>query len=308
VVLIACANIANLLLARGTSRQRELAVRMALGAGRRRLIGQLFTESLVLAALGCCLRMLFAAWASRFLLTMVSGGPEIIPLDTSPDARVLAFTAAVSLATAVLFGMLPALRSTRVELTPSLKEGRGAMPAHAWSPLGKALIISQVALSLVLLTGAGLFLRSLVNLVHVDTGFNRQGVLLVNLDPTATGYTDEPRLSSLYRQVEERVAALLGVRAASFAQWTFAQGGWNDGAWPEGSGAKPGFDNESSFDPVGPDYFAAMGLPILAGRGFGPQDTASSPRVEVINETMARRFFPGRTGGGQAIWHGGAGA
>jgi predicted permease len=293
VLLIACANIANLLLARGTSRQRELAVRMALGAGRRRLIGQLFTESLVLAVLGCGLGMLFAAWASRFLLRIVSGGPKIIPLDISPDVRVLAFTAAVSLATAVLFGMLPALRSTRVELTPSLKEGRGAMPTHARSPLGKVLIISQVGLSLVLLMGAGLFFRSLVNLVHVDTGFNRQGVLLINLDPTATGYTDEPRLASLYREVEERVAAVPGVRAASFAQWTYAQGGWNDGAWPEGSAAKPGFDNQSWFDPVGPDYFATMGLPILVGRGFGPQDTSSSPRAAVINETMARKFFPG---------------
>ena len=293
VLLIACANIANLLLARGTARQREFAVRLALGARRARLIRQLFLESLLLAALACVLGILFASWANRFLLAVVSAGPNIIPLDVTPDTRVLAFTVGVSLLTAVLFGMLPALRSTRVELTPSLKEGRGAVAAQVPRSLGRTLIISQVAISMVLLVGAGLFLRSLVNLARVNTGFNAEGVLLFNLDSHATGYTDEAHQGSLYRQVEERLSALPGVKAAGFTQWTFTLGGWNEPAWPEGMSARPAFDITAWYDPVGPGYFAAMGLPILVGRGFGPEDTASSPRVAVINETMARRFFPG---------------
>ncbi len=293
VLLITCANIAHLLLARGSARQREIAVRMALGAGRRRLIRQLLTESVLLASAGGALGILFAEWACRFLLAVVSRTQNVFALNVSPDARVLAFTVLVSLGCAVLFGILPALRSTRVELTPSLKEGRGAMSAHARSPLGKALIISQVALSLVLLVGAGLFIRSLVNLVNVDTGFNEHGVLLFRVDPSATGYTDEPRLANMYRQIEERVDALPGVRASCFPIYTFHDGGWDAPAWAEGYRTAPGSQHDASYNAVGQGYFAATGLPILAGRDFGPQDTAASPKVAVINETMARRFFPG---------------
>lgn len=292
VLLIACANIANLLLARGTNRQREIAVRMALGAGRRRLVRQLLTEGLLLAASGGAVGMWFAAAASRFLLKMVSAGPKTIPLDIRPDARVLGFTILVSAATAVLFGILPALRSTRISLTPSLKEGRGALQAQMRSPLAKSLIVSQVALSLTLLLGAGLFVRSLMNLDHVNTGFDRQNVLLFDLDPGATGYTDVARLDNLYHEVEDRVAALPGVNAASFSIFTFNQGGWSDSVVPEGE--RPSApQRDANFNPVGREYFAVMGLPVLAGRVFGSQDTADSPRVAVINKTMAETFFPG---------------
>lgn len=299
VLLIACANIANLLLVRGTARHREIAVRMAMGAGRRRLIRQLLTESVLLAGAGGVLGILCAEWACRFLLAVVSRTQKVFALGVSPDARVLAFTVLVSFGCAVLFGILPALRSTRVELTSSLKEGRGAMSAQARSPLGKALIVSQVALSLVLLVGAGLFIRSLVNLVNVDTGFNEHGVLLFRVDPSATGYTDEPRLANMYRQIEERVDALPGVHASSFAIYTFHDGGWDDSAWAEGYRTAPGSQHDVSFNAVGPGYFSAMGLPVLAGRDFGPQNTATSPRVVVINETMARRFFPGGSPNGK---------
>ncbi|HEX5412073.1 MAG TPA: ABC transporter permease [Terriglobia bacterium] len=293
VLLIACANIANLLLARATARQREIAVRMAMGAGRGRLIRQLLTESALLAGAGGVLGILFAEWACRFLLAMVSRTQHVLALDVSLDAPVLAFTMLVSLGCAVLFGIFPALRSTGVRLTPALTEGRGAMPAHDRSLLGKSLIVSQVALSLVLLVGAGLFVRSLVTLANVNTGFNKQGVLLFRVDPSATGYDDELRLATMYRQIEQRVDALPGVRASSFSIYAFHQGGWDDSAWAEGYRAVPGAQHDASFNAVGPGYFSAMGLPILAGRDFGPQDTAASPRVAVINETMARRLFPG---------------
>ncbi len=305
VLLIACANIANLLLARGTARQREFAVRLALGARRARLIRQLFIESLLVATAGCALGILFAFWADRFLLAVVSAGPDIIPLDIAPDARVLAFTAGVSLVTALLFGMLPALRSTRVALAPSLKEGRSAGSAEVPKSLGRALIVSQVAVSMLLVVGAGLFLRSLVNLARVNTGFNTEGVLVFNLDPHVTGLTDEAHLGPVYHAIEERVSALPAVKAAGFTQWTFTLGGWSEPAWPEGMSAKPSFDNSAWYDPVGPGYLAAMGLPILAGRGFGPQDTARSPRVAVINETMAREFFSGGSAVGKRFGRGG---
>jgi predicted permease len=292
VLLIACANIANLLLARGTNRQREIAVRMALGAGRQRLVRQLLTESVLLAVAGGAVGVWFAIAASDFLLKMVSAGPKMIPLDIHPDARVLAFTMLVSAATAMLFGILPALRATRVNLTPSLKEGRGTLPVQMRSPLAKSLIVSQVALSLVLLLGAGLFVRSLMNLDEVNTGFDRQNVLLIYLDPTTTGYTDLASLDNLYQEVENRVSSLPGVKAASFSIFSFNQGAWNNWAVPEGQ-APSAPKHIADYNPVGRGYFAVMGIPVLAGRVFGPQDTATSPRVAVINKTMAEKFFPG---------------
>jgi predicted permease len=293
VLLIACANIANLLLARATERQREIAVRMAMGAGRTRLIRQLLTESVLLAGAGGILGILFAEWACPFLLAVFSRTQHVLALDVSLDIPVFTFTTLVSLGCAILFGILPALRSTQVELTPALKGGRGAMRAYDRSLTGRALIVSQAALSLVLLVGAGLFVRSLITLANVNAGFNKQGVLLFRVDPSATGYTDGFRLANMYRQIEQRVDALPGVRASSFSIFAFHQGSWDDSAWAEGYAAAPGSQHDASFNAVGPGYFAAMGLPILAGRGFGPQDTAASPRVAVINETMARRFFSG---------------
>jgi len=292
VLLIACANIANLLLARATTRQREIAVRLALGAGRTRLIRQMLTESLLLALFGGALGVMFASWASDALLAMVSAGPERLPLNVTPDARVLAFTLLLSLGTALLFGIAPALRATRVDLSPSLKEGRGMAAVASRSPLAKALIVSQVALSLVLLIAAGLFLRSLVNLANLDAGFNKDNVLLFAIDPVDVGYKEDARLVNLYQQIEQRVTALPGVRAASISFFTFNQGAWTDPVSVRGRTPTREDDEEVNHNVVGPRYFATMGIPLLVGRVFGPQDTEKSPKVAVINETMARRFFP----------------
>jgi predicted permease len=292
VLLIACANIANLLLARATSREREIAVRLAIGASRMRLVRQMLTESLLLALVGGALGVLFATWASDALLRMVSTGPEPLPLSVAPDPRVLAFTFLVSLATAILFGIAPALRGTRVDLTNSLKAGRGAVSLRR-NPLAKTLIVLQVALSLVLLISAGLFLRSLVNLAHVDTGFAKDHVLLFAIDPVDVGYKEDAHLVSLYQQIEQRVGAEPGVRAASISFFTFNQGDWTNSVSIEGRRPTPQNDMAVTHNVVGQGYFSTMGIPLLVGRVFGPQDTESSPKIAVINETMAQWYFPG---------------
>jgi predicted permease len=293
VLLIACANIANLLLARATTRQREIAVRISLGAGRARLIRQMLTENLLLALSGGALGVAFAGWASNGLLAMVPHGAEPLPIDVAPDARVLVFTLLVSLATAFLCGIAPALRATRVALSPSLQEGRGAISVASRNPLARALIVSQVALSLSLLIGAGLFLRTLVNLSNVDTGFNKENVLMFGIDPPSVGYKEDLRLVNLYQQIEQRVSALPGVSAASISFFTFDQGEWTDSVSVIGRTPTPEDDMAATHNVVGPGYFAAMGIPVLVGRVFGPQDTGASPKVAIINETFARWYLPG---------------
>jgi predicted permease len=293
VLLIVCANIANLLLARASAREREMAVRMSLGAGRGRLIRQLLTESLLLALLGGVLGVAFAYWAGNVLLAMIPHGPEPLPLDVAPDARVLGFTFIVSTVTALLCGIAPALRATRITLGSSLKEGRGRISAATRTPLAKALIVSQVALSLVLLIGAGLFLRTLVNLSSVNTGFDKENVLLFGIDPPAVGYKEDLRLTSLFQQIEQRVSTLPGVRADSVSFFTFDEGEWNGSVSVIGRTPTPEDDMAATHNVVGPGYFATMGIPILLGRVFGPQDTGASPKVAVINETFARWYLPG---------------
>jgi predicted permease len=299
VLLIACANIANLLLARAANRQREIAVRLSIGASRLRLIRQMLTESILLSALGGFAGLTFAGWASGFLVWMVSTGAETLPLRAAPDTRVLAFTTLLSLATGVLFGLAPALRATRIELSSSLKEGRGSISTRSRNVLAKALIVSQVALSAVLLIEAGLFVRSLVNLRSVDTGFNKENVLVVGVDSPSLGYqAGDARLERLYYQVEERVSQLAGVRSAGFSMFTFQPGSWTEYAYPQGR-MLPDDRREIHNNVVGPGFFAAMGLPITIGRGFSVTDTATSPKVAVINETMARDYFPGGSPIGQ---------
>ena len=295
LLLIACANAAGLLLARAAARRKEFAVRLALGARRGRLIRQLLTESLLLACLGGAAGLLLAWWGSRLLVLMASTGAEPLPIDVSPDARVLGFTLLVSLLSAVVFGTVPALRATRIELNQSLKAGAGAAFATSRSLLGRVIVISQVALSLVLLIGAGLFVRTLINLQKVPTGFDEPNVLILQLDTSATGYKEDARLASLLREVEERVRALPGVRAASFSMFIFNQGAWTAKAYTRGHNPPEGGDRQIANNVVGPDFFATVGVPLLQGRAFGPQDTARSQRVAVISEAMAERFFPGQS-------------
>jgi predicted permease len=290
VLLIACANIANLLLARSTARARELAVRQALGARRKRIIRQLLTESLVLALAGDVLGVALASIANRVLLRMVSGGVEPIPLDVSIDIRLLLFTIAVAIATALIFGTVPAFRATRLQLTDTLKAGRSPQGIGGKNPLPKALVIAQVALSLVLMVGAGLFLRTLVNLNNVDTGFNKENVLRLNIDSSSAGYKEgEPRELALDQQIEERVQALPNVKAASFSAFTFNEGAWSsDVALP---GMRANKDNVMH-NVVGMRYFDTMQIPLVAGRTFSASDTSTSPRVAIISEHMAKTFFP----------------
>jgi len=291
VLLIACANIANLLLARSTARAREFAVRRALGAGRSRLIRQLLTESLMLALMGGALGIAFASVASRVLLRMVDDGRMPLHLNVALDMRLLLFTLMVTLATALLFGTIPAFRATRVQVTDSLKEGRGQAAGSSRGPLAKVLVVLQVALSLVLLVGAGLFVRALMNLRNVETGFNKENVIRLRVDPSSAGYKEDTRLENLYRQIEQRVSALPGVRAASFSGFTFNEGTWNNAIWVQGypEGHR---DIDVHHNAVGDGYFVAMGIPVLAGRTFGAQDSATSPKVGVIGETTARTLFP----------------
>jgi predicted permease len=293
VLLIACANIADLSLARATTREREIAVRMSLGAGRTRLIRQMLTENLLLALSGGALGVMFAWWASNGLLAMMPHGAEPLPVDVRPDAYVLGFTFIVSLATALLCGIAPALRATRVSLGPSLQEGRGAISVARRAKLAKTLIVSQVTLSLALLIGAGLFLRTLVNLSNVDTGFNKENILTFGIDPPSVGYKEDLRLMTLYQQIEQRVSALPGVRSDSISFFTFDQGEWTDSVSVIGRTPTPEDDMMATHNVVGPGYFETMGIPLMVGRGFGPQDTGASPKVAVINETFARWYFPG---------------
>ena len=291
VLLIACANLANLLLARSTARARELALRNALGAGRMRIIRQLLTESLVLALAGGFLGIAFASLASRILLRMISSGQHAVPLDVSLNVRLLAFTFAVTVCTALLFGTLPSLRATRLQPADSLHGGRGSSVLGARTPIAKTLVISQVAISLVLMMAACLFLRTLVNLHRADTGFSRENVLRLDIDSTVTGYKDnDPRLKELFRQIEERVRALPGVQAASFSAFTFNEGSWNTSiVVPD---MPLDLHANIKHNIVGNDYFNVMKIPLIAGRSFGPEDTSASQHVAIISEHMARMLFP----------------
>jgi predicted permease len=290
VLLIACANVANLLLARAAARQREFAVRMALGAGRTRLIRQSFTESVLLAGLGAAAGIFLAWRLSHLLVLMASTGSEPLPLDVTPNARILSFTLLASLLSALAFGTAPALRAARIEPNSSLKGGKGAAQAASRSRFGKGLVVAQVALSLLLLVGAGLFVRTLINLQNLPSGFDQQNVMLFYVDSTTTDHKGA-QLAALLREVEEKVKATPGVQAASFSAYFFNQGAWTSGVFTRDQNPPEGQSRIVSNKFVGQDYFTTMGIPLLQGRVFGPQDTDKSQQVAVISETMARRFF-----------------
>ena len=291
VLLIACANVANLLLARAASRQKEFAVRLALGAGRTRLIRQLLTESVLLAGLGAAAGILLAWRLSHLLVLMASTGSEPLPLDVTPNARILGFTLLATLLSALIFGTAPAMRAARIEPNSSLKGGKGAAQLTSRSRFGKALVVAQVALSLLLLVGAGLFVRTLINLQNLPSGFNQQNVMLFYVDTTTTGYKGD-QLNALLREVEERVKATPGVQAASFSAYFFNQGVWTSSIFTRDQNLPEGQSRDVSNKFVGHEYFTTMGILLLQGRVFGPQDTDKSQQVAVISEATARRFFP----------------
>jgi predicted permease len=293
VLLIASANVANLLLAHGAARSREFAVRMAVGAGRLRLVRQLFTESALLALLGGLSGVALAWLGSRLLLFMASDGPEALPVDVTPNLRILGFTFGVSALCAVVFGVAPALRASRTEPNVSLKGGKSSALTPLRNPLGKALVVAQVALSLLLLIAAGLFVRTLINLQNIPSGFNQENAVLFQVDTSATGYTNEdPKLPALLNEVEEKVKMVPGVQAASFAFFVFHQGFWTSVAHSRDDNIPEGQSRNLRNNIVGPDFFVAMGIPLVQGRSFGPGDTAKSQKVAVVSESMARKFFP----------------
>jgi predicted permease len=292
LLLIACANLANLLLARAAARQREIAIRMSMGAGRARLIRQLLVESALLGVTGAALGILIASTSGRVLLGMVSAGPKPLPLDVAPDAHVLFFTLAITLATVLLFGALPAFRATRLDLVPALKEGRTVTAGPVHNRLSRGLVTAQVALSLTLLAGAALFLRSLENLLHVPTGFDPRNVLLIDVDASSAGYREDARLEHLMQRAEEQVAAIPGVQDAAFAFSIFDGGAWTDAVTVPGR--PPGRnDPEVCHNIVGAQYLDAMRIPVILGRGLSARDNAIARKVAIINETMARLYFPG---------------
>jgi putative ABC transport system permease protein len=291
VLLIACANIANLLLVRATARRQEISVRLALGASRGRLLRQWLTESILLAGLGGALGLLVARWVTALLLLFLpQGGNSFLSFHLNP--RVLAFTALLAFLTAILFGLLPALRATRTAPGFILKEtGRGLGGGRrGW--LTRFVVIAQIAVSLVLVIGAGLFARSLRNLTTMDAGFRRERLLLVDTNPAGAGYKG-PRAGAFYRQLLERLASVRGVQSASMSSLTPISGGaWWDPAEVPGYVPAPNETTTVYLNAVSPGYFQTLGTALMAGRDFGARDTAGSPRVAIVNESFARRFFP----------------
>ena len=315
VLLIACANLANLMLARGAARQREMAVRIAVGASRLRLTGQLLMESILIALIGGAAGLFLSFFGVAVLLNNFapSGFGQVV-INVSPDLRLLSFTFAVSLLTGILFGIAPALRCTRPDLIPVLKEEVPGSTGPARLTLRNALVVVQVALSLLLLIGAGLFIRSLGNLREIQTGFRSESSILVFVDPSRNRYKGQ-RLRDFYERLRKNVEKLPGVRSASLAFSTPLTGmRWNGDFVVEGYQWQPGDQKYVDFNAVGPRYFETIGIPILTGRDFRPEDNPPysvdppesiaggmrspelpGPRVAIISESMAKHFFAGRS-------------
>jgi predicted permease len=293
VLLVACANVANLLLARAALRGPEISLRMAIGAGRRRLIRQLLTESVLLSLLGGAVGVLFAFWSKGALTALTDRETRFLPsgVDLSLNWRVLAFTAAVSLVTGLLFGSAPAWRATDQDLATALKQSRRA--TGAVSRLSKGLVVAQVALSLLLVVGAGLFIRTLYNLRHVNLGFNQENLLVFSLQPELGGYKGE-RLTQFYEQLFARLDNLPSVRAATFGSVPLiAQSMWNADILLPGETEKTASMHLTNRQAVRENYFATLEIPLLRGRGFVAQDDARAPKVAVVNQAFGRKFFPG---------------
>jgi predicted permease len=292
VLLIACANIATLLLARAAARGREMGVRLTLGASRFRLIRQLITESVLLSVIGGAAGFLLAHWGSRLLLLLMSGGVQTVGLETGPDLAVLGFSAGVSVLTGILFGLAPAMRSTRIDVASSLKEtGRSLTGAGGRLRLGKVLVVLQVGLSLLLLVAAGLFVRTLTNLEKQDLGFNPNSLLVFTLDPTKSGYEGQ-HVVDLLEKVRARLRYLPGVKAVTLSG-TGLLTNWG-GNWPisiEGSQPKAGQERDIEAQNVGPDFFRTVDVKVVLGRSIEERDTASSTPVAVVDENLAHSFF-----------------
>jgi predicted permease len=295
VLLIACANVANLLLVRASRRRKEIAVRLALGASRGRLIRQLLTESVLLATLGGALGVLFAVWIKNGLLLVSEwGGREMAALDPQLDLRVLAFTLALSLLTGLIFGILPSLRATRLDLTPTLKDTASSSSTIARSWLSKSLVVVQVSVSVLLLIGAGLLIRTLRNLQHVETGFNANNLLLFDVDPSLSGYKDD-RLTRLYEQMFARLETVPGVQSVTFSRMPLLSFGARSSSTyipgvlgPDGKPA----ESEAKVHEVRENFLETMEIPLLLGRRLTAQDDERAPQVAIVNQTFVKAHYP----------------
>ncbi|HEY0101353.1 MAG TPA: ABC transporter permease [Pyrinomonadaceae bacterium] len=302
VLLIACANVANLLLARASARRREIAIRLALGSGRFRLVRQLLTESMCLAMLGGFLGLLLTLWTSDILPKFFPAG-EASGLDLGVDWRVLGFTLGLSLLTGIVFGLVPALQASRPNLLSALKDDTSAPEVRGFGRFGlrNVLVVLQVALSLVLLICAGLFMRSLRAASTADPGFNAENVLLTRMERRGAKMEQEEE-QLFYRRVREQVGALPGVRSVALAYIVpVSGGGMRTGVSVEGYQPQPKEDTELNTNIISPDYFKTLGIPLLQGRDFSAEDRKGAPGVVIINEEFARRYFPGANPLGRRI-------
>lgn len=307
LLLAACANVAALLLARSAMRRKEVAVRLALGASRSRLIRQLLTESVMLAAIGGALGLLVAYWGARALGAswMIRGGGMTMTWSVSPDVNILAFTAAVSVITGILFGLAPAFRETSMDVTPALKENTRSGSAESRRRglgLGKGWVTAQVAISLILLVGAGLFVRTLDNLEKQDYGFNTHHLLIFYVDPTQAGYTGV-EVADFYSRMRERIQAIPGVQSVTYSMVTPLSGniGGAGGVTLVNEVAQATVHTDALWNVVGPDFLRTMQINVLLGRDIRRSDTASAPYVAVVNEAMAHAFFGKRNPIGHRI-------
>lgn len=302
VLLIGCANVANLLLARASSRRHEVAVRLAIGAGRGRLIRQLLTESLLLSFLGAAVGLLLASAATRLMVRYMAMRGEAVWLDLSIDGRILAFTLVVATGTALFFGLVPAWRSARVDPRSAMKSNdRSIAEGHSRFGVGKALVVGQIALSLVLVVGAGLLLGTFRRLAAVDPGFEPAGVLLATLDMSKAGIPED-ELPRVKRETLERLRATPGVESASASVFTpLSGGGWNGNVSVDGFAPKGPRDDEVFFNGVSDGFFSTLDAALLAGRDFDQSDAAESLPVAIVNESFMKKFFRGANPVGQRV-------
>lgn len=298
VLLIACANVAGLMLARATTREKEIAVRLALGAGRGRLIQQLLTESVLLSVAGAALGIFVAYWSATGLAGFLAANAySPLQIDLRPDTAVLAFTILVALLTGIGFGLAPAFRGTRVDVTPVLKENAGSLSAPTRAGrggfrLGSSLVIAQVALSMVVLIGAGLFLRTLNSLRSIRPGFDTRNILLFSVDPALAGYKNE-NIQNVYDALERKLLALPGVISASYSSVALLDGSlWGSTVTLERTSGKESIGTQMIA--IGPDYFETMRIPLINGRTFHEADLHSKQPVAVVNQAFVRKFLESR--------------
>ena len=305
VLLLACANLANLLLARASVRQREVAIRLAIGAGRARIVRQLLVESVLLSAGGAILGLGMAFWADSFLLAAyLPADSGNLTISAVPDLRILGFTFAVMLVTALIFGLVPALQSSRADVAPTLKDQAGSVLGGGSVGLRKVLVAAQVMLSLLLLIGAGLFLKTLTNLRDLGPGFPAERLVGFNLDPSLNGYSAD-RTKIFYRRLTDELGSLPGVKSVALASMRILDDDeWDSSVTVEGYTPKPGQGPEPFMNSISPNYFATLGIPILQGRDFTTQDTNElkhgpepdnwTPTTVIVNESFAKKYFAGR--------------